>query len=338
MNGNYLSRENTDCFKGICAMMVVLCHVCSRTGVGSGIGLGPIYSALGYLGVSGFMFMSGYGLTFSLTKRLDQVNGYLHTFVRNRIFPIYLLMLLLAVLYFILKAILSPQSPVAQDLIQSCFFGNTVISFGWYLQSIVLIYLLFYIAASWTIRFCTSSMEKPLLISVGIGLLLYIGLCLVLELDATWYETVLSFEAGIAILCYRTQVDNWLSTEVRTVVSFLLFVGLFSCCFVLGSGPFLVGTLKILLKMFSSVLFCLCCLTAMRCFSLVNPVTSFLGGIYLEIYIIQGVIYLLLRNKYWSLNSSIYFFIIAITLVIVGAKLIKPLTTSFMRIVKVKSA
>lgn len=336
MNGNYLSRENTDCFKGICAMMVVLCHVCSRTGVGATIGLGPIYSALGYWGVSGFMFMSGYGLTCSLTKSHAKVN-YLYTFVRNRIFPIYLLMLLLAVLYYILKIILSPQSPTFLDLIHSFFFGSTVISFGWYLQCIVLIYLLFYVAASLTIKFWSSSINTPLLISVGIGMLLYVGLCLALRLDATWYETVFSFVVGVFVSCYKMQVENWLSTKVRTIVTFLIFVGLFICCFVLGGGPYLEGIWKIIYKMLSSVLFCLSCLTMMRCLSLVNPVTSFLGSIYLEIYIIQGVIYLILRNKYWSLDSNIYF-MIAITLVIAGAKLIKPLTTSFMRSVKVKSA
>ena len=46
MNQNYLSRENTDCLKGICAIMVVICHVCSRTNIGASIGLGPIYTAL----------------------------------------------------------------------------------------------------------------------------------------------------------------------------------------------------------------------------------------------------------------------------------------------------
>ena len=72
MNQNYLSRENTDCLKGICAIMVVICHVCSRTNIGASIGLGPIYTAFGYWAVSGFMFMSGYGLTRSI---LNKYNG-----------------------------------------------------------------------------------------------------------------------------------------------------------------------------------------------------------------------------------------------------------------------
>lgn len=56
------NKQQTDSLKGIFAIMVVLCHVCSRCGLGANIGLGPIYTALGYWGVSIFLFISGYGL------------------------------------------------------------------------------------------------------------------------------------------------------------------------------------------------------------------------------------------------------------------------------------
>ena len=82
MNSNYLSRNNTDCLKGICAFMVVLCHVCARTGIGAGVGLGPIITAFGYLGVSGFMFMSGFGLTISLLSS-DKMGGGVFVQVSN---------------------------------------------------------------------------------------------------------------------------------------------------------------------------------------------------------------------------------------------------------------
>lgn len=143
-NKSYLEKGNTDCFKGLCAAMVVLCHLCSRTGIGEGNGLGPIFSALGYLGVSGFMFMSGFGLTVSLMMK---GGGYLSAFLKKRVLPIYALMALLSVIYYVLKTLLSEDAPKLGELIQSFIFGDTVISFGWYFQSIILIYLLYYVAA-----------------------------------------------------------------------------------------------------------------------------------------------------------------------------------------------
>lgn len=61
MNQNF-SRSQTDCLKGVFAIGILICHLCSRTGLGSSVGLGPIYTALGYLSVSVFMFITGFGL------------------------------------------------------------------------------------------------------------------------------------------------------------------------------------------------------------------------------------------------------------------------------------
>ena len=62
INQYAFSRENTNHLKGGFALGVVLHHLCSLTGVGASIGLGPIYTALGYWCVSVFMFISGFGL------------------------------------------------------------------------------------------------------------------------------------------------------------------------------------------------------------------------------------------------------------------------------------
>lgn len=120
MNQNYLSRENTDCLKGICAIMVVICHVCSRTNIGASIGLGPIYTAFGYWAVSGFMFMSGYGLTRSILNKYNG-GGYLQIFLSKRVLPIYMLMALLSVVYYGMGHLLALEPPSLSCFIQSFF-------------------------------------------------------------------------------------------------------------------------------------------------------------------------------------------------------------------------
>ena len=329
MNDNYLSHSNTDCLKGICAIMVVLGHVCSRTGLGAVLGLGPIYTAFGYWGVSGFMFVSGYGLVCSLRKNADGW-GYLSTFLRNRVFPVYMLMAILVVVYYALKLLLSPNPPAIGELIQSFFFGSTVISFGWYLQSIVLIYLIFYVAAKVVLKQFNKPFGWPLCMAIGLGLLLYIGLSLFMGLDSTWYETTLCFLAGIAVASYKSQVDKMLSKEKNTIIVLIVCTTLFVVSFVIGCGPFVQGAFKIACKMMSSVLFCLCWVAFMRLVSLENSVTCFLGKLYLEIYIIQGAVYLLLRNKYWAVESPRCYFIIAIVSIVLCAWFLKPFTSLLM--------
>ena len=59
-----LSKENGNCLKGICALMVLICHTCSQSGflMLPGVGVGAVITAFGYWGVSVFFFLSGYGL------------------------------------------------------------------------------------------------------------------------------------------------------------------------------------------------------------------------------------------------------------------------------------
>ena len=52
-------------YKAICAYMVLLYHICQRINA-------SIFIYFGYLGVSGFFFISGYGMTLSWGKQKEK--------------------------------------------------------------------------------------------------------------------------------------------------------------------------------------------------------------------------------------------------------------------------
>lgn len=66
MNQIAFSREQTNHLKGLFALCVVLHHLCSLTGVGAPVGLGPIYTALGYWSVSVFFLFQVLVYCFSI--------------------------------------------------------------------------------------------------------------------------------------------------------------------------------------------------------------------------------------------------------------------------------
>lgn len=328
MNQNYLSRENTDCLKGICAIMVVICHVCSRTNIGASIGLGPIYTAFGYWVVSGFMFMSGYGLTRSILNKYNG-GGYLQIFLSKRVLPIYMLMALLSVVYYGMGHLLALEPPSLSCFIQSFFFGNTVIKFGWFLQAIVVIYLLFYISARISTKVAHTNPEAALCILMTFALSLYMGGCLIMNLSDTWYETVLAFLAGMLIAANKPVVDMILATKWHTIWILTILLFAFAFCFLFRRASFVPELPAMILKMITSPLFVLCWIPVMRLKSLANPFTAFLSKLFLEIYICQGLAFLLLSNKYWNLEGWSFFFSV-FPLTILMAWTVKPLTTRFM--------
>ena len=65
------------------------------------------------------------------------MGGYLQIFLSKRVLPIYMLMALLSVVYYGMGHLLALEPPSLSCFIQSFFFGNTVIKFGWFLQAII---------------------------------------------------------------------------------------------------------------------------------------------------------------------------------------------------------
>ena len=90
---NYLSKQNSDCLKGIFAFFVITHHLYQSSNLINGGALAVILQALGYLSVAVFFFLSGYGLMYSFIIKGD---GYISNFIKKRILPFWCIELLLA--------------------------------------------------------------------------------------------------------------------------------------------------------------------------------------------------------------------------------------------------
>lgn len=257
------------------------------------------------------------------------MGGYLQIFLSKRVLPIYMLMALLSVVYYGMGHLLALEPPSLSCFIQSFFFGNTVIKFGWFLQAIVVIYLLFYISARISTKVAHTNPEAALCILMTFALSLYMGGCLIMNLSDTWYETVLAFLAGMLIAANKPVVDMILATKWRTIWILTILLFAFAFCFLFRRASFVPELPAMILKMITSPLFVLCWIPVMRLKSLANPFTAFLSKLFLEIYICQGLAFLLLSNKYWNLEGWSFFFSV-FPLTILMAWTVKPLTTRFM--------
>ena len=120
-----------------------------------------------------------------------------------------------------------------------------------------------------------------------------------------------------------------LATKWRTIWILTILLFAFAFCFLFRRASFVPELPAMILKMITSPLFVLCWIPVMRLKSLANPFTAFLSKLFLEIYICQGLAFLLLSNKYWNLEGWSFFFSV-FPLTILMAWTVKPLTTRFM--------
>ena len=318
----YLSPDNTSCLKGVFAVFVLIHHLYQYSGLLHNSPLGMIFQALGYLSVGMFFFYTGYGMMCSKNKE-----GYVRTIGKKRILPLYIFYLFLILLYSLWQIVL--QYHITPSLLlQSFFFGKTIVPLGWYLQVTFVVYLIL-----WAV-FSSVKSDKQCLLITGIALLLYCIVCCLIGLSSTWYESIFCVLLGMTWAVYKDSIDRNIARKkwMAFIITGFIFV-------VFLAGAKMSPVLQTEVKIISAVAFAVFVTVATIVLPRVlynNPVTKILGKYSLEIYVCQGF-FLLLRKEGRVYIDNPYVFI---GIVIIGtailAVLMKPMFTKIIKVVKNK--
>lgn len=309
INDHYLSLKNTNALKGIFSIFVVLCHIRGRIESLNNTPFGSLLTALGYLSVSVFFFFSAYGISTSYIKKQEQ---YISGFFRKRILPIYLKYLFISIV-FLLSSIFQSKTPNLILLLKTFTFGGSYLGVGWYIQSILLLYILFYLI-------CKICKPNPLIIFGSVAPIIYIVVCLLLNLSALWYECILSFILGVFWAVYNKKIETVL-TKIPYLLLLLCSLLLFFSCFIIvyisSDSEF-----ALLAKMLSSVFFVVFVNIGSLKINFSNKLTTFLGEISLEVYLIHVLFIMIFRNSFLYIkNDFLFAFLVLICSIITGKAL-----------------
>ncbi len=292
----FLSKNVSTAIKGIAALMVLFHHFYQRTYFISQPYIGKLFEILGYLAVSLFFFLSGYGLCLSYKNKKE---SYIDQFPKKRLLPFYSTYLLF-VLITLIEKIMIGQPIAISLLIRSFFFYGTIVAYGWYFQTILLFYILFYLIFK-----CINN-DKSRFIILSSLIVIYTVACHLLNVASAIYVSSLSFPLGVYWCSFDGLADKIFH---KKIMSFLLSGMGF---FVLVAASFATANkhLRYILRILSSpffVVFALIAISAVyhRCEKLlVNPITGWLGKHSLEIYASQGMFFTLFRSDLIYVNNS----------------------------------
>lgn len=315
-----LSKDNTNCIKGIFAILVLFHHLYQETLIFYGNILGEALQCLGYLSVAMFFFISGYGLNESYKKSGKK---YLSHFLRNRVLPLYAVIILMNFIYLIVKLLL--DIPISKYIIiKSFFFGGTIIEKGWYLQTILLFYIFFYAVYS------TIKKSKNKIVAIFILICLYIIICKVLKLSSIWYEGVFAWVLGIVFSQYIFKFEKIILHNVKCF-AFLLIVFLIT---MISQIVVKNTNIVLLIKMISTVVFSLLMVNIVSFVKINYSVTRFLGGLFTEIYVTQGIFLMLFHSNIFYINNALWYILSVTICTILFSFLIHPVFDGLMNIVK----
>lgn len=335
---DYFCRNNTEHLKGGLALVVLFHHIYQKTQIVDHDSLwGFLMQSLGYYCVSLFFFISGYGLLLSFNR-----GGYLQTYQRNRVLPIFVINAILVMIYVIEKSILGIEV-TCDNILMSLTYGGDIVENGWYLLCIILFYELFYISARFS--------QKHICRCVFVLTVIYMLIAVCLRMSIWWYISSLAFPCGVMFASYKSKIDKIIRKHFTLIFAIIIFL-LISCFLSLNLFRIHDVNVSVFLHYIISIftLFLSAIHGLLACFLVVLLLQK--GGkyinkggiaintfstIYLEIYVMQGAAFLLLRNGIWRLDNDVAFALMSVLLTVVMALIIHPLFKKTLLVIKVKN-
>lgn len=277
----YMSKEYTNCLRGIFAILVVIHHLYQYSGLFRGTYLEIILQLLGVISVGMFFFFSGYGLTYS-----SQRKNYIDGFFVKRFLPLYCFYIFLIISYgvynFVLEETFSPEL-----FTQSFLFGGTIVTNGWYLQTTFVIYLLY------LLTFKVFKSSKVQLVLFGICIFAYCIICLLTDMGAYWYQTVPCMILGIIWCCKKDYIEKILKKQSWIV--FVLCALLFAVCFILSAKNSIPMIFNILYPLFFTCSMISLSYILVNTSLIHNKFNALCGNYSLEIYVTHGLFLKLIK-------------------------------------------
>lgn len=275
----HLAKEQTCAINGLFVLLVFLRHTVDYFPMGRWDGIfAHVNKELDQLIVVPFLFYSGYGIMRSIRGKGA---AYVASIPKNRIFKVWYHFAIAVGLYWIVGLCLRKNYDglrVALSFVGWDSIGNS----NWYIFATLCMYAFTWLAF-------TLLPKKPGL-AAAVTAALAVGYILVLENQkgVWWYDTALVYPAGMLYGLYSEKLEKYLAGTLPRLLALALCIGGFWLSFHFQDILFFRETM--------AVFYALLVVAVTMLVKISNPVLLFLGKYTFEIYILQRIPMLLLKN------------------------------------------
>lgn len=281
---NYLSVDETGSIKGMCAVFVLLSHLC--TYFADDFNAFFLFKYVGAIMVGGFFFVSGYGLEYSMLNKKDYLKG----FFIKRFLPLLLTYYVINVFYIYA----SHMDKVA--IIKSLFGYNPNL---WFVMAIGIFYISFYL--------CNKLFKG--IASVVAMMVFIVGYILVMRLKGFgdwWYNSCMAFALGIWWCYCKDKITEFF--HKKYILKLMAVAVIFALTYVLYCRHMNDQTLASLAVglVNTTVFTVLLAVLAMKV-QIGNSVLSVCGQLSFELYLTHALLIHWLRNGFWHNVTGTFF-------------------------------
>lgn len=258
-----------------------------------------IFTTCGGWAVPIFFLVSGYGLYYSMLHKNNYLEGFLHKRLSKILFPFLISYFIYLLLYWC----------NGSDLHSRCFAWQNIslstLPYSWFVQSITVFYVIFYVSFKFF-------KNRTLSISLTFfGVICYEIYRLYVGSNPNTFFSGICFPVGM-ILSYRERVIENLINETKRLCFVLV---------VIGTSALSLMTYNSFGKVYVSIMFYLLV-------RIIPERNDFLHHLYkaiknlklnkisYEVYLTQGVAFLVLRSKFLYIHSSLCYSVVSVLSVI----------------------
>lgn len=281
-------------YRGLLAIIIVADHLSQEM---LNPGVIKIFSWTGYIVVSIFFAISGFGLSVQTLKRSD----YLDNFIRGRLPKIFIPFWISNCIYVLIEALIYKKS-MNIFLFTGYILGYPQINTNaWYVLALFAMYIAFYISVKFI---CKGNIKKAIfwIVLMTIAWSLF---CLIIIKRYWWMNAVYAFTVGICIHEYQDKFKEYF----REIFHVAIFICMF---FVTFTGGWLITNFYISLicmiaaSITSSMLF----FWITERFKMRNKVAGFFGVISYELYLIHNLFRILFKSKIYIASDLLYYIVV----------------------------
>jgi peptidoglycan/LPS O-acetylase OafA/YrhL len=289
---SYLSIKNMTAMKGIAVLLVFVHHAYLTSGVLRDSVFRVIPQSFGFLAVSVFFFVMGYGLAYKTITY--QSAGSMIRRVISQIIPI----ILLCLIYGVFRPLIGEKVSFL-FVIKSFFINTWLIEYGWYF------YVALYFNVLISFFYLVFKRKQTLVVIICSGLILvFYFIELIVNRSSIEYECLLNIVLGMMWFRYSKTITQRITAH--RIIALLVGIASFIICLLI-SYLCNIAIVATFFRSLSAIAFVYIFLISTIWVNITNKVSLWLGNHSLEIYGLQGLVFMTLVYFQVEKNIIVYF-------------------------------
>lgn len=312
---NFISRSSSNILKLIAAFLIVLHHYCQylcANNISDNFIVKFFAAFVGYIVVSLFFFLSGYGLSESENKRKSDT---FISFARRRLISVYFPFIIINLITLFSYQVLNIKHYTLIEAINNITGISLIDSVTWFVRIILLFYIFFYISYK-------MDSKRLRIIVLSLFTIAYILICIFNNYFPTMYVTILAFPIGVITSVYKNNIQN-IKLDHKFIITCLLVYTLTLLLIIILYKYKFTNTVNMLISVLAIPIF----ITILRIIDKISFVKALsVGSVSYIIYLVHNKIFTIYKWIDNNISLSLYLTLVIIISILLEV-IIKKLTS-----------